>query len=137
MAKKKVLFLCTNNSCRSQMAEGLLRHMAGEDFEVSSAGTHPTHVNEYAIKAMAEVGIDIAEQRSKSLGKFMDEDFDCVITVCDSARTLCPVFPGDGEKLHWDIPDPAGAGDTEEDILAGFRRVREMLAEKIKSTFCG
>lgn len=106
MNRKRVLFLCTGNSCRSQMAEGFLRHMAGDKFEVFSAGVKPTQVNPLAIKVMAEAGVDISKHRSKSVIKFLGKNFDYVITVCDNAKQTCPVFPGEHEKIHWDLEDP-------------------------------
>lgn len=107
MNRKRVLFLCTGNSCRSQMAEGFLRHMAGDKFEVFSAGVKPTQVNPLAIKVMAEAGVDISKHRSKSVIEFLGKNFDYVITVCDNTKQTCPVFPGEHEKIHWDLEDPA------------------------------
>jgi arsenate reductase len=130
--KKRVLFLCTGNSCRSQMAEGLLGHLAGERFEVASAGTHPTAVNPLAIRVMEEVGIDISQQRSKSVAEMTGHDFDWAITVCDNAREACPVFPGTAERVHWSFDDPAEATGTEEDRLWVFSRVRDEIAERIR-----
>jgi arsenate reductase len=106
---KKVLFLCIGNSCRSQMAEGFLKHIAGDKFEVFSAGVKPTIVNPMAMRVMAEVGIDISTHRSKSIMEFMGQKFDYVITVCDKAKQTCPVFPGKYEKIHWYLEDPAEA----------------------------
>jgi len=102
MNKKRVLFLCTGNSCRSQMAEGFLRHMAGDRFEVFSAGVKPAQVNPLAIKVMAEAGIDISKHRSKSVMELIGQQFDYIVTVCDNAKQTCPVFPGKHEKIHWD-----------------------------------
>ena len=124
MQKKRVLFLCTGNSCRSQMAEGFLRHMAGDKFEVYSAGIKPTQVNPLAIKVMAEAGVDISKHRSKSAMEFIGQKFDYVITVCDNATQTCPVFPGKHEKVHWDLEDPAVAQGTEEEKLGVFREAR-------------
>ena len=107
MSKRKVLILCTGNSARSQMAEGLLRHEAGDRFEVFSAGTRPTHVRPEAIEAMAEIGIDISSHRSKSVDEFVGQDLDYVITVCSNAKETCPVFPGATKRLHWPFDDPA------------------------------
>lgn len=129
--KKKVLFLCTGNSCRSQMAEGLLRHQAGSQFEVSSAGTHPGGLNPGAVEAMKELGIDISSQRSKHLNEFIDMLFDCVITVCDRAKEACPVFPGAKSLLHWSFDDPAGVQGSPEARQAVFRRVRDEIARHI------
>ncbi|HLG14901.1 MAG TPA: arsenate reductase ArsC [Blastocatellia bacterium] len=136
-AKQRVLFLCTGNSCRSQMAEGLLREIAGERFEVASAGTNPTAVNPMAVRAMAEVSVDISSHRSKSVDEMADKPFDCVITVCDRARDACPIFPGAGEQLHWSLDDPAEAMGTEDDRMAVFRRVRDEIAERIRRFVAG
>ncbi|MCA1605028.1 MAG: arsenate reductase ArsC, partial [Acidobacteria bacterium] len=104
--KQRVLVLCTGNSARSQMAEGLLRHEAGDRFEVFSAGVDPTQVKPEAIEAMREIGIDISGQRSKSVDQFKNQQFDYVITVCDNANQQCPMFPGKAERIHWSIDDP-------------------------------
>lgn len=129
--KKRVLFLCTGNSCRSQMAEGLLRHLAGDKFEVFSAGVEPTQVNPLAMKVMDEIGIDISKQRSKSVREFLSQQFDYVVTVCDYARQTCPVFPGKYEKIYWNLEDPARAQGTEEEILLIFRKARNQIKENI------
>src|SRR5206468_11270643 len=113
--KKTVLFLCTGNSCRSQMAEGLLRHLAGDRFEAASAGTHPAGLNPGAVAVMQEIGIDISSHRSKRVDEYMDSRFDYVITVCDRAKETCPLFPADASQLHWSFEDPAAAqGSAEE-----------------------
>src|SRR5215207_8363355 len=125
--KIKVLFLCTHNSARSQMAEGLLRHLAGNRFEVMSAGTEATQVRPLAMRAMSELGIDISSQESKTLNRYLGEPFNYVITVCDEANEACPFFPGAAERLHWSLPDPAAAESTEEDRLEFFRSVRDRL----------
>jgi arsenate reductase len=125
--KPRVLFVCTNNSARSQMAEGLLRHLYGDRYEVESAGTEPTEVHPLAIRAMAERGVDISGQRSKSLNEFQGQEFDLVVTVCDRAKEACPFFPGGGKRVHQSFPDPAAAAGTEEDRLCAFRDVREMI----------
>ena len=125
--KKRVLILCTGNSARSQMAEGLLRHDAGERFEVESAGTKPSLVRPEAIAAMKELGIDISGHRSKSVQEFDGQRFDYVITVCDSARESCPVFFGEAKRLHHDFDDPAALNGSEEERLALFRHVRGEL----------
>src|SRR3989338_4383202 len=104
--KTRVLILCTGNSCRSQMAEGILRHYSGDKFEVHSAGSAPTKVDETAIKAMEEIGIDISRNRSKHVKEFLGQRFDYVITVCDKASETCPTFPGTAKRLHWSFPDP-------------------------------
>src|SRR5689334_3554226 len=117
---KRVLILCTGNSARSQMAEGLLRHLAGDAVQVESAGTHPSHVRPEAIAAMAEIGIDISAQRSKSVDEFSGDSFDYIITVCDNARESCPVFPGSVQRIHWSIHDPAGVQGSEHVRLSAF-----------------
>jgi len=129
--KKRVLFLCTGNSCRSQMAEGFLRHIAGDRFEVFSAGIKSTQVNPLAIKVMAEVGIDISKHKSKSAMEFIGQQFDYVITVCDNAKQTCPVFPGHYEKLHWSLEDPAEAKGGEEERLVVFRRIRDEIKDSV------
>ena len=129
--KKRVLILCTGNSARSQMAEGLLRHLAGDKFEVESAGTIATYVRPHGIAAMAEIGIDITDQRSKSQDEFLDMPFDYVITVCDNAAQNCPVFPGKAERIHWPIDDPAFVGNTYEERLAAFRRARDEIRQRL------
>lgn len=131
MNKKRVLFLCTGNSCRSQMAEGLLRHMAKDRFEAYSAGVKPITVNPLAIKVMAEIGINISKHRSKSAMEFIDQSFDYVITVCGNAQKTCPVFPGEHEKIHWDIEDPAEAKGSEADKLPVFRKIRDDVKKNI------
>ncbi len=125
--KKRVLILCTGNSARSQMAEGLLRHDAGDRFEVFSAGTHPSKVRPEAIAAMGELGVDISRQKSKSVDEFAGQDFDYVLTVCDRARESCPVFPGKTTKIHHSFEDPAAFQGPYEARLDAFRRVRDEL----------
>ena len=127
MQKKRVLILCTGNSARSQMAEGLLRHDAGDRFDVESAGTKPSVVRPEAIAAMKELGIDISGHRSKPVEEFDGRKFDYVITVCDSARESCPVFFGSAKRLHHDFEDPAALDGSREQRLALFRRVRGEL----------
>ncbi len=128
MSKRKVLFLCTGNSCRSQMAEGLVNHFLGDRWEAFSAGTEPSgYVHPLAIKAMAELGINISDQRSKSVGECRDTTFDVVITVCDDAAENCPLWLGSGNLHHIGFPDPADASGSEEERLAVFRRVRDGL----------
>jgi arsenate reductase len=128
MAKKKrVLIVCTGNSARSQMAEGLLRHEGGERFEVFSAGTKPTHVRPEAIAVMHEIGIDISHQRSKSVDQFIGQPLDIVVTVCDSANETCPVFPGNVKRLHWSFEDPAAVEGPDEVRKAAFRRIRDQI----------
>src|SRR5215210_3115672 len=132
MEKTKVLFLCTHNSARSQMAEGLLRHLAGERFEVMSAGTEATHVRPLAVRVMDELGVDISGQESKTLDRYLGNRFDYVVTVCDEANEACPFFPGAGQRLHWSLPDPAAAQGTEDERLEVFRLVRNLLRGHIK-----
>ena len=130
--KKSVLILCTGNSARSQMAEGLLRHDAGDRFEVSSAGTRPTQVRPEAVAAMREIGIDISRHHSKSVDEFAHRAFDYVLTVCDNAKEACPVFPGNAIRLHHSFEDPAAVEGPSEAKLAAFRRVRDQLREYLK-----
>ena len=127
MARPRVLILCTGNSCRSQMAEGLLRSMAGDRLDVYSAGTHPSTVHPLAIQVMAEIGIDISHQRSKHVDLFRDQSFDYILTVCDRAREACPFFPGPARRLHRDFEDPAKAEGSEAERLQVFRRVRDEI----------
>jgi arsenate reductase len=133
--RTRVLFLCTHNSARSQMAEGLLRHLAGDRFEAHSAGTEATHVRPLAIRAMAEIGVDISGQESKTLARYVKEPFDHVITVCDDANEACPVFLGAKSRLHWSFRDPSRADGTEEERLAVFRRVRDEIRRRIDHRF--
>src|SRR3989338_8174872 len=128
--KTRVLILCTGNSCRSQMAEGVLRHYGSDKFEVFSAGTKPSKVNETAIKVMHEIGIDISGQRSKHVNEFSGQHFDYVITVCDNAKESCPVFPGKSTRLHWAFPDPPHEKETTEEVLNEFRKVRDLIHPK-------
>ena len=130
--KRRVLFLCTHNSARSQMAEGLLRALGGDQFEAFSAGTEATHVRPLAIQAMAELGIDISRQVSKTLDRYLDQPFDQVITVCDQANEACPVFFGARERRHWSLRDPSQASGTEAQQLAVYRQVRDELREWIE-----
>lgn len=131
--KQRVLFLCTHNSARSQMAEGLLRAMGGERFEVFSAGTEKTRVQPLAIEAMREIGIDISDHTSKTLDAFGDDSFDFVITVCDRANESCPLFPGRTRRLHWSFDDPTAAQGSDDEKLAAFRRIRD----EIRATIAG
>jgi arsenate reductase len=132
METRRVLFICTHNSARSQMAEGLLRHLAGDRFEAFSAGTEATSIRPEAIRAMAEIGIDITGQESKTLERYLGEPFDWVITVCDTARQVCPVFSGADKAGHWGFDDPAEATGTDEERMAVFRRVRDEIASRIR-----
>ena len=127
----KALILCTGNSARSQMAEGLLRDISGGRIEVASAGTHPTAVRPEAVEVMREIGIDISGQRSKSVNE-LDAKFDYVITVCDHAREHCPVFPAATRRIHWSFDDPAAIEGTREERLAAFRRVRDQIRERLR-----
>lgn len=133
MNKQRVLILCTGNSARSQMAEGYLRHVAGERFEVFSAGTKPVGLNPNAVAAMQELGIDISGHRSKSVDEFAGQQFDYVITVCDNARESCPIFPGNGKRIHQSFDDPASASADRQP--QEFRRIRDELAAWIKTSF--
>ncbi len=128
--RQRVLFLCTGNSARSQMAEGLLRQIAGDRFEVFSAGTRPVGLNPNAVKALSDVGIDISENRSKSVDEFAGQKFDYVFTVCDNARESCPIFPGGGKRIHHSFEDPAAApADQQLDL---FRKVRDQIAIRLR-----
>ena len=128
----RVLFLCTHNSSRSQMAEGLLRARSGDTFEVFSAGTHPRTVHPLAIKAMAEVGIDISKQRAKGIEEFIDQPpIDLVVTVCDEIAGECPIFPNTRQQVHWSLPDPSTATGTEQERLAVFRFIRNLITSRI------
>lgn len=127
---KRVLILCTGNSVRSQMAEGLLRQMAGDHFDVVSAGTKPVGLNPDAVKAMSEIGIDISAHRSKLVDEFAGQQFDYVITVCDNAKESCPIFPGGGARIHHSFGDPTAAPKDRQFEL--FRRVRDEISSWIK-----
>lgn len=126
---KKVLVLCTGNSCRSQIAEGYLRHFSGDQAEVYSAGVETHGVNPKAIQVMREDGIDISGHTSNHIDEYANIDFDRVITVCDNARERCPFFPTSAEKFHYNFPDPAKATGTPEEVLNEFRNVRQMIKE--------
>ena len=130
--KRRVLILCTGNSARSQMAEGLLRRDGGARFAVESAGTQPSRVRDEAIAVMREIGIDISAQRSKSVAEFVGQPFDYVITVCDDAREHCPVFPAATQRIHWSFDDPAAVAGDEAARLAVFRRVRDELRARLR-----
>jgi arsenate reductase len=131
--KRRVLFLCTHNSARSQMAEGWLRHLAGDRFEAHSAGTQATAVRPLALRAMAEAGVDISGQRSKTMTEYLGQPFDFVVTVCDQAAEACPLFPGGGMRLHWSLPDPSQATGTEAEQLAVYHRVRDAIRQRIET----
>jgi len=130
--KNRILILCTGNSARSQMAEGLLRHDAGERFEVFSAGTRPSQVRPEAIAVMRELAIDISGQRSKSVDEFSGQSFDYVLTVCDNAKESCPIFPGKTARIHQSFEDPAAMQGSEEERLALFRRVRDEMRRYLR-----
>lgn len=132
MNKQRVLILCTGNSARSQMAEGLLRNDAGNRFEVESAGTKPGHVRPEAIAAMNEIGIDITTHRSKHVDEFRDQSFDYVLTVCDNANESCPIYPGQTNRIHHNFEDPAAVQGTEDQRLAAFRRIRDEIREYLR-----
>jgi arsenate reductase len=131
MKRTRILVLCTGNSARSQMGEGLFRAEAGAGYDVFSAGTKPSAVRPEAIAVMREIGIDISAHRSKSVDEFAGQAFDVLVTVCDGARDNCPVFPGATARIHWSLEDPAAVDGTEEERLAAFRRVRDQLRDLV------
>jgi arsenate reductase (thioredoxin) len=131
--KQRVLFICTHNSARSQMAEGFLRSLAGDRFDVYSAGTEATSVRPEAITVMRELGIDISGQTSKTLHRYLPERWDYVITVCDDANETCPVFPGTSDRSHWSFPDPSKVTGSEAERLAVFRDVRNQIVVRIRT----
>jgi arsenate reductase len=132
LPRLRVLFVCTGNSARSQMAEAILGRLGGPDFDVHSAGTHPGGVNPLTIRVLSEIGVDWSGARSKSVSEYLDEPFDYVITVCDQAREACPIFPGQHESIHWGFDDPAAAQGTDDERLAVFRRVMGEISLRIK-----
>ena len=132
MSKPRVLFLCTANSCRSQMAEGLLDYLAGDRFEAASAGAQPTRLNPDAVRVMKERGIDISDHRSKDVTEFWNQRVSYAITVCNKAKEACPIFPFAPKSLHWSLEDPAAAEGTEAERLAVFRRVRDEIEERMR-----
>jgi arsenate reductase len=132
VTRRRVLVLCTHNSARSQMAEGLLRALAPDRFDVASAGTEATRVHPLAIRAMDELGIDLRGHRSKTVDTLLGEPWDVVITVCDSANERCPIFPGPTTQLHWSFEDPSAATGTEDERLAVFRRVRDAIDARLR-----
>ncbi len=132
MPRQRVLFICTHNSARSQMAEAMLRVMGGDEFEPYSAGTEATRVRAEAIAVMAEVGIDISGQESKTLDRFLQQPFDWLITVCDNARQNCPIFPGVEQTAHWGVDDPAEVQGSEARRLEAFRQARDDLRNRIR-----
>lgn len=134
MEKTRVLFLCTGNSARSQMAEAMLRKHGDDKFEVYSAGLEPSVINPFTVKVLNEVGIDTSAQYSKSLNLFVGKmDFDYLITVCSNADEKCPYFPGMGQRLHWPFEDPAALVGSDEDKTAKFREIRDQIEEKMKT----
>ncbi|MFC1868040.1 arsenate reductase ArsC [Thermodesulfobacteriota bacterium] len=133
--KKRVLFICTHNSARSQIAEGLMNSLYNEEYEAFSAGTEPSEVNSCAIEAMAEIGIDISNHYSKNLEEFIMQEFDYVITVCDHANETCPFFPGGKERIHKGFKDPAAYTGTEQEIFAAFRGIRDEIKDWIDKRF--
>ena len=133
--KKKVLFLCTGNSARSQMAEGLLRHLRNNEFEVFSAGVEPKGVHPMAVQAMQEIGIDISGQKSKHIDELPDREFDHIVTLCDHAAQNCPVFLGKGLRLHHSFSDPAAAVGSDHEVLEAFRKVRDEIKEFVLSFY--
>ena len=133
--KKKILFICTHNSARSQMAEGIIKALYSDRYDAYSAGTTPTDVNPHAVKVMAEIGIDISTHIAKSVEEFHGKEFDYVITVCDRAKESCPFFPGAKKYIHKAFDNPADFTDTEDEILASFRSLRDKVKEWIEETF--
>lgn len=133
--KKRVLILCTGNSARSQMAEGILRQINGENYDVESAGLEPSHVRPEAIRAMREIGIDISGHRSKSVDEFTGQQFDYVITVCDNANESCPLYPAETERIHWSFSDPAAVTGSDDVRLEAFRKVRDEILERLRERF--
>ena len=131
---KKILFLCTHNSARSQMAEAYLNRLYGDRYRAHSAGTHPTRINPYVVKVMAEEGIDLSDARSKSIEEYLDWDFDLVVTVCDNAREACPIFPGD-ELVHHSFKDPSSLEGNEDEVLRQVREIRDEIKEWVKEYF--
>jgi len=132
VSKAKVLFLCTGNSARSQMAEGYLRHIAFDEFEPLSAGVEPKGLNPLAVEAMNEIGIDISQQKSKDVWEFLGQAIPYVVTVCDNAKQRCPIFPHTYKLLHWSLEDPAEATGSHEEKLAVFRRVRDEIRQRVE-----
>jgi len=129
--KKNIIFICTGNACRSQIAHGLLQNLAKDRFNVFSAGSHPSRVHLMSIKVMDEIGIDISHHKSDHIDEYLDKGIDIVITVCDNANKLCPIFPGNVERLHWSIDDPFRGWDYNEDQMESFRVTREEIKARI------
>jgi len=132
MNKKKVIFICTGNACRSQMAEGLLRHMAGDKFEVYSAGSQPSRLHPASVAVMAEWGIDIARHTAEPIDDYLETGIDIAITVCDNAQQSCPTFPGNVEQIHWGLDDPYHGWGSDPEDLPPYRETRDELKERIK-----
>ena len=132
MTRRRVLFICTHNSARSQMAEGFLRALGDDRFEVASAGTEARGVHPFAVQAMAEAGIDISLQTSKTVDAFVDELFDLAITVCDEAAETCPIFPNAKERRHWSFPDPSAVRGDDNERFAAFAQVRDAIRQRIE-----
>jgi arsenate reductase len=130
--KKKVLFLCTGNSCRSQIGEGLMRDMAGDKYEVFSAGVEPSRIHPMSILVMQELGIDIRHQTSDDVNDYLDSGIDIVISVCDHAAQTCPTFPGDVQRIHWGLKDPFHGWDVDESKLPDYRKTRDDLKQRIQ-----
>ena len=133
--KKRVLFICTHNAARSQMAEGLLRALYGDLYEAYSAGTEPRDVSPYAVRVMSEIGIDIGAHHSKGMAEYFGQQFDYVVTVCDHAKESCPYFPGAKKMLHQSFADPSALTGTEGEITAGFRQIRDEIRSWIENEF--
>lgn len=131
--KEKIIFICTENACRSQIAEGLMRRLAHDKYEVYSAGSHPTKVHPVAVEVMSEIGIDISFHTSDPISLFINESMDIVVTVCDNANKTCPVFPGKVERIHWTIKDPSKNWNTSSKDLVNFRKTRDDLTKRIKN----
>ncbi len=132
---KRIVVLCTGNSARSQMGEGLFRREGGTEFEVASAGTAPSRIRPEAVTVMKEIGIDISGHRSKSVDEFAGQHFDYVVTVCDNARDRCPTFPGRAERIHWSLEDPAAVKGSEPERTAAFRKTRDELEQRVQGFF--
>ncbi|HEX7534005.1 MAG TPA: arsenate reductase ArsC [Syntrophales bacterium] len=135
ITKKRVLFVCTHNAARSQMAEGLLRALYGDLYDVASAGTEPGNVSPYAVRVMSEIGIDIGAHHSKSVQEFLGQQFDYVVTVCNNAKEACPYFPGGKKIVHQSFTDPSALMGMEEEIMAGFRQIRDEIRSWIENEF--
>ena len=131
--KEKIIFICTGNACRSQIAEGVMRKLAADKFDVFSAGSNPSLVHPMSIKVMKEIGIDITSHTSDPISKFLSKNINIVVTVCDNANKVCPIFPGKVERIHWSIKDPFKGWNSQPDDLVNFRKTREDLNARIKN----